>query len=56
MIKNIFYDLGNVILKDVPAIVLENIELTVGEKISAKNLGFENNIKSIPLYAAFLIN
>lgn len=32
MIKNIVFDLGNVILKDVPAIVLENIELTVGEK------------------------
>ena len=25
-------------------------------RISAKNFGFENNIKSIPLYAAFLIN
>ena len=25
-------------------------------RISAKNFGFENNIKSIPLYAVFLIN
>ncbi len=24
-------------------------------RISAKNFGFENNIKSIPLYATFLI-
>ena len=25
-------------------------------KISAKNFGFANNIKSIPLYAAYLLN
>jgi hypothetical protein len=24
-------------------------------RVSSKNFGFENNIKSIPLYAAFLI-
>lgn len=27
-----------------------------GIRLSTKNFGFENNIKSIPLYAAFLIN
>ena len=28
MIKNIIFDLGNVILKDNPSIVLENLELS----------------------------
>ncbi len=42
MIKNIVFDLGNVILKDVPAIVLENIELTVEEKNKIKELFFDN--------------
>lgn len=27
-----------------------------GIRLSSKNFGFENNIKSIPLYAVFCIN
>lgn len=42
MIKNIVFDLGNVILKDMPSIVLENIELTAEEKNKIKELFFDN--------------
>ena len=31
------------------------MNLNIGIRISAKNFGFENNIKSVPLYATFCI-
>lgn len=42
MIKNIVFDLGNVILKESPSIVLENTELTKEEIQNIKNKFFAN--------------
>ena len=36
-------------------IYMREIKPKYGIRISTKNFGFENNIKSIPLYATFLI-
>ena len=35
---------------------MKEYEPKYGIRISTKNFGYENNIKSIPLYAAFCIN
>ncbi len=42
MIKNIVFDLGNVLLKDKPAIILENIKLTDEIKNNIKKEFFNN--------------
>ena len=34
---------------------MENNKVNYGIRISANNFGFENNIKSVPLYAVFCI-
>ena len=42
MIKNIVFDLGNVILKDTPSIILENLDLTNEDKQKIKEKFFDN--------------
>ena len=42
MIKNIIFDLGNVILKDNPSIVIENLELSNETYHSIKSKFFDN--------------
>lgn len=46
---------GNNVKSNSLNIYMKEIKPKYGIRISSKNFGFENNIKSIPLYAAFLI-